>query len=475
MRTLPTRLLVSAALGAAATLAAAAAGLVADRPLHADPAPKVFFGNLHAHTKYSDGSGTPKAAYTMARNKAHLDFMAITEHNHLAAEDGAPADRRDGILIAKDHALYVGPAASALIPAATKANVDGTFVALYGQEFSTISKGNHVNVFDVNEVIDVASGDFKGLLTWLDAHPDTTGHRAILQLNHPADYDDTDAHDEYGRDDFGGEAAWLASMSGAAVLMEVVNGPGTKNGTDLSPNSSAEADYLDYLRLGFHVGPTGDQDNHYKTWGLLTRVRTGVIAPALTKAALLDALRARHVFATEDENLRVVFEVNGHLAGDRFAAPAPGSALDIRFTLHDDDEPDAAYRIDVLAGTIAGATATKIQAVNQSGDTPAGTWAAIDDVAYGGGFEYLLFRVVQKGGEDAPGARVWTAPVWLEPVTAPPVPAGGDVTKFVASKKSAIYHLSPECLDAKSIKAENKITGAAAMDGRTPHAGCPRK
>jgi len=44
-------------------------------------ADKVFFGNLHSHTSYSDGSGTPSEAYAHARDVAKLDFMAITEHN----------------------------------------------------------------------------------------------------------------------------------------------------------------------------------------------------------------------------------------------------------------------------------------------------------------------------------------------------------------------------------------------------------
>ena len=46
-----------------------------------------YFGNLRAHTSYSGGSGTPNEAYTRAKN--HLDFLAITEHNHEAAELGA--------------------------------------------------------------------------------------------------------------------------------------------------------------------------------------------------------------------------------------------------------------------------------------------------------------------------------------------------------------------------------------------------
>ena len=44
----------------------------------------VRFGNLHAHTSYSDGLGEPEEAFRMAC-EVGLDFFAITEHNH---EDG---------------------------------------------------------------------------------------------------------------------------------------------------------------------------------------------------------------------------------------------------------------------------------------------------------------------------------------------------------------------------------------------------
>ena len=32
---------------------------------------QVFFGNLHSHTSYSDGSGTPEESYTHAEDVVH--------------------------------------------------------------------------------------------------------------------------------------------------------------------------------------------------------------------------------------------------------------------------------------------------------------------------------------------------------------------------------------------------------------------
>lgn len=119
---------------------------------------RVFFGNLHSHTSYSDGSGTPAEAYRHARDVARLDFLALTEHNH------AEAIGSDGIGIGVDATLYKGPGSAALIPVANAMTESGRFIALYGQEYSTISSGNHVNVFDIGEVINVEKGRFDKLL-----------------------------------------------------------------------------------------------------------------------------------------------------------------------------------------------------------------------------------------------------------------------------------------------------------------------
>ena len=369
--------------------------------------PHVYFGNLHSHTSYSDGSGTPEEAYAHARDVAHLDFLAITEHNHSQAESGAGA-RADGKLIATDHSLY-----TKVKTAAAGATSDSSFVALYGQEFSSISKGNHVNVFEIADVIDeaqVPNGEFKTLLSWLSTRKDSTNQLALIQFNHPADYHPADVDRGYGLDDFGSEAGWVSAMGAQAGLIEVLNGPALTNAAGVPPEKVMEADYLKYLNLGFHLGPTGDQDNHYKTWGTITDARTAVIAPQLTKAAILEALRARHVYATEDKNLRIIANVDGHLIGDRTNQfPAVGVELAISGTIADDDEPDATYRIDAFSDDGPGGNAAAI-----ADSTTIDTQGAfhVSGVSFKGPGQYVFLRVTQfsENGTD----RAWTAPVWFD-------------------------------------------------------------
>jgi hypothetical protein len=372
----------------------------------------IFFGNLHSHTALSDGSGTPAEAYTHARDVAGLDFMAITEHNHAQAGD-----------IAGNHALYTGPGSLSLIPTANSFTEEGRFIALYGQEFSTIGSGNHVNVIDAPRVIDVANGQMRTLLeTWLPANVDTQGQAPLLLLNHP-NTSGSPRNLEYGIDDFGGDtAAWRDALDARVSLINLINGPSHADGTHLPPGSPSENEFHRYLNLGLHVAPTADQDNHKRNWGNATDARTAVLAATLTKAEILTALKQRRVYATEDSNLRLVYRVNNQLLGSRIAGssvPAPGSALTLSLTIADEDEPTASYVVEVFSDEVGGeavANLVRTQSVIGNGTHD------ISGVSYQGGAQYVYLRVRQ-----ADGNRAWTAPVWLEPTGATPeVPEDGE-------------------------------------------------
>ena len=50
-----------------------------------EPAIRLYFGQLHAHTQYSDGSGTLDSALDYVANlpdSANVDFVAFTDHSN---------------------------------------------------------------------------------------------------------------------------------------------------------------------------------------------------------------------------------------------------------------------------------------------------------------------------------------------------------------------------------------------------------
>jgi len=379
--------------------------------VHPVPAPTVaqsihvYLGNLHSHTANSDGSGTPAEAYAYARDKAGLDFLAVTDHNHiLFGKDKAPYSDIDK--------TYSGDAETACIAAAKKANVNGKFVALYGQEFSSMSGGNHVNVFDAPNIIDIPNGQFDGLLDWLDKHRDTTGQRPIVMFNHPGLSYPLNAvgRKEYGRDDFGDDATWIRRMGDVTPLIEILNGEPKANTPAHDAPQIMDGYLRIFLRLGFHLAPAGDQDNHHGQWGTITDARTGVLAPELTKPALLHALRLRHTYASEDKNLRMIVTVNNHLCGDILH---DGGATKVAIHLDDPDEPEANYTIDAYRGAINGEAAKIVQTVTIDHEQQVSAFVGFDGPPLETPGQFVYFRITQRG-RDGKVDQAWTAPVWYE-------------------------------------------------------------
>lgn len=125
---------------------------------------------------------------------------------------------------------------------------------------------------------------------------------------------------------------------GAAVaLVEVFNGDDTP----------AVASYQKALDLGWHVGPAAGFDNHGDSWYELPS-RTGVLAPALTRELILEAIPTERVCASQDPRAKIWYQLNGAIA-------IMGSTI----------EPAASYM-----GTVrieGGSAVTKVELVGRAG------------------------------------------------------------------------------------------------------------
>jgi hypothetical protein len=451
--------------------------------------PRIFFGSLHSHTSYSDGLGTPTDAFIRARDVGKMDFIAVTEHNHKDA-DGS-GERKDGILIATQPGLYNGTDPASLLSAARTLTVDDRFVAIAGQEFSTISSGNHTNVFDVGEVIDVANGDYASLYdTWLPQHPDSLGETPLAQFNHPDFKADTvnastkakERENDYGFDDYNKDFAELLRHAEKSVrLIEMVSGPAlTKLGSDLpiKTGNRHEKDYWFYLNRGFRLAPTANQDNHFLNWGTITRARTAVLANRLTKADILRALKARNVYASEDDNLQVRFLVNGQQMGSVIRTPQPQD-LTIDVEIADPDEPTAQYKIELYRDEVGG---EMIDGAVDETELEGDGMVSFAGQRFESGVVFFFVKVFQDGSNGRE-ELVWTAPVWIEfgqplpPPSPTPTPIPGvapsPAQTFVHSRNSQIYHFA-NCADIARIKPENRVEANVEPEDKTLHKTCPR-
>jgi len=266
-----------------------------------------YWGCLHSHSTYSDGSGPPRYAYAVGRANG-FHFLALTDHSH----------------------MYDAQQWADLETQAAAATEEGAFVALRGFEWTSREEG-HITVLNTATSIsrdDPPYDTLAGFYPWL-----ANQEGAIAQFNHPFAGDLADfAYDE--------------AADGRISLLEVGNGSGVRY-------RRFEEAYIQALGAGWRVGPANNGDTETPDWGADTPHRTGIVAPSLTKADLLDALRARRTFATEDSNLVLALRTEGTWMGETL--PTSGD-FELTVIYRDGDGEGAEVAIydrTLLIGTMA--------------------------------------------------------------------------------------------------------------------------
>lgn len=332
------------------------------------PPMQVFLGDLHNHTSNSDGAGTPAQALA-AGKAAGFDFMAITDHSY-AISDPEWLDTL----------------------AAVNAATDANFLALRGFEYTQGAEG-HINVYNTDRhAVRTNTGcsycDFtpnlepgstvKGFYQWLaitGTHSiDSAG--TVMQFNHPGwiNFNDWAYHPE---------------VSSVARLEEVGNGNGTSY-------MFSEPEYIRSLDYGWKVGATNNADTHTTYWGVNTEHRTGVLMPTLTKDALLEALRERRTYATEDKNFSLSMKANGLWMGSEI-----DNTGQIQFVI-DGSDPDSS---DLTSLVQLITDQGKVVQQYQPG-TAGFTWQPLIHITTG--VHYFYVKVTQADGQRIVSSPVWT-------------------------------------------------------------------
>lgn len=429
---------------------------------------RVVFGNLHAHSNASDGNPdiSPAKAYKIARDDGKLDFLCLSEHNH----------------IMKDQAVYDG------VMQAAAAATTTSFVALYGQEFSTIKKGhNHANIqnypVQIPETLNGMYAEVFGALlpNFVADNRDTI---VFGEFNHP-----DNINTDYGLEaDFGGDFdSFVNTMDEFVRLIAVASGPADADKKDFIPASNKRfvhqnisiGRWFDYLSRGMHLAPKIDEDTHSPTYGFRHAGRTAVwIRGDFTRDTLLDALNRRHCYATEDKNLRVIPTLTGtQLPGDILTGQGDN---DLAVTLHisDDDEPAAKYDVEVFSGIVkSGTNATRVASLDNHRDGDGDVTFQLDcetDVSL-----YYVVHIKQSSPDPVNGSTVddaWLAPIWIDGTVRAVIPGTDDLPEepmFVGSRNSKKYHF-PDCRAVKAIKPENLVTYSEKPEGKELHKGCPQ-
>ncbi|MDQ3335580.1 MAG: phospholipase D-like domain-containing protein [Myxococcota bacterium] len=406
-------------------------------------------------------------AYEYARDDGGLDFLALTPHTTddngmLEAGDAAnmlPDQFKQLSLIANDVTKNSSGTFVAIAGMEWSTNSTGNHVNIFGsRELAKVERGRFDLLFD--DFLPGREQDGDMPVVQLN-HPRTFRRNATDSLNGNWDQifgvnlrDITNNSErekkfnDFGLDDYAplkdvlpkwvaGESlpdravvdATLTTIEKAsrpyARLFEVLVGRGTefagenRTNPSITTNSMTGAierftrvhsDWDYYLLHGFRLAPTAPHDNHFANWGTGHSSRTGIIAPALTEASLLDAIDARAVFASEDEELELRLYADNRIPmGGKLVTRAATASLSVFLT---DANYTGAFEVVVYSGTIGADALANGDAVREvkRQTLSGGAWQTItvDLPTAGERFFYLEVK------EPSPDRMAWSAPIWIE-------------------------------------------------------------
>lgn len=320
----------------------------------------LYYGNLHSHTEYSHDfnyvGGTPQAAFNHARNHAHIQVLAITDHCY----DLTQSEWND----TKNQAVV--------------ATIPDTFVGISGFE---LHPGNisytpplpHFNVFFTdNYTTWHSSWTLDSAYNWISSQPN-----AIAQFNHP--YWDT-GYNSFRYNAVGDIPMTLYEMQEDYPF----------------PQTNQAIRYHVAIDSGWHVGIASNQDNHQPDWGDSNQL-TGIWADSLTKNSIRSALIQMRTFATFDRNFSLQFRANGSWMGDSIR----NGNIAFRIIANDPDPNDYIYRIDIITNGGVSLCCTI------PGNTNYVEWSP-STITNSNQHRYFFVRVIENDSDYIQSSAIWT-------------------------------------------------------------------
>jgi hypothetical protein len=271
-------------------------------------APPLLFGDLHGHSNLSDGTGTPEDFYRYARDVAALDVAALTDHDHWGIPflDETPAHW------------------SRIEKAAADFHAPGRFVTLLGYEWTSWIYG-HRHVLHFADEAPLRSSVDERFDTPPELWAALAGEPALTFAHHSAG--EPVATDwRIAPDPALEPVTEIASVHGSS---ESFDSPAPVRGM-LEGNTVRDA-----LARGYRLGFIGSGDSHDGHPGLAHLAGTGtaglagIFAREPTREAVLEALRARRVYATNGPRIVLEVALDGEPMGATLQAGG-GKALEVR-------------------------------------------------------------------------------------------------------------------------------------------------
>lgn len=339
----------------------------------------LYFGQLHSHTNISDGAGDVEDAFKHAAGVENLDFLAVTDHSNSFDNENDPCvDLGADLMGVSDEWKQGHDAADAITEQS-----NGTFVGIYGFEMTWSGGFGHINTFNTPGYESRNSDEFPN---------NPTGHvnyynklveveESLSQFNHPGT--------TFG--DFADFGYYSQAYDERINLIEVGNGEGAIGSSGYFPSYEY---YTRALDKGWHVAPTNNQDNHKGNWGDSNTARSVVLASELTEDAIYDAIANHRVYATEDNDLSILYSLNDNVMGSIIGEQ---EAIEIEAQISDPtDSADMTVEVIVNGGLVIGSK------------TLSGGKGTVTFNFDSNDYSYYYLRVTQADKNIAVTAPVWT-------------------------------------------------------------------
>ncbi len=276
----------------------------------AEDAENIYWGDCHVHCAVSYGYGSLERAFRLGRE--HLDFCSVVGH---ATWHDMPTDRERYAFIIDYHREGFARLKRnwrSMQETVARFNQPGRFVTFLSYEWHSRAYGDH-NIYYLEDDGPIIEQDS---LPELDA---ALAGRETMIIPH---------HIGYGKGYRG--VNWEVFDARRSPVVEIFSGHGCSE-RDGGPypiyhTMGPRSHYgtaANGLALGKRFGFVAGTDHHAGYPGHYGEGRTAVYAPALTRRAIWDALRARRCYAVTGDKIRLGFHINDAPMGSEITARGP--------------------------------------------------------------------------------------------------------------------------------------------------------
>lgn len=353
---------------------------------------QLYFGQLHSHTTYSDGSGSLASALEYVQGlpaDANVDFVAFTDHSNYFDEKNSanPEDALYDMSKATPSSQEVWKEYKGTIADFNASQSD--VVAIGGFEMTWSGGPGHINTFNTpgivsrnNKTLNNKTDD-AGMKAYYSLLSRPEGAGSLSQFNHPGSTFGT----------FSDFAYWDAVIDTRIQMVEVGNGEGAIGAGGYFPSYEY---YTMALDKGWHLAPTNNQDNHKGKWGNANNARDVVLTDDFSEQGIYKAIQDMRMYATEDKNLEIYYSVNGNLLGSTISEVP--EKLNFSVQVSDPDGSDSIQKVELIVNSGKVAYTWDDAAVLASGDL---------SCELNPEYTYYYVRVTQNDGDLAVTSPVW--------------------------------------------------------------------